>query len=465
MAKTTITVIGAGLAGCELALQLAQRSFDVTLIEQKPKQCNPAQRSCNFCELVCSNSFRGAALSNAVGLLKAEMQMLGSYVIRAAHATRVPAGGALAVDRDAFSQLMTQWVQEHPKIKSVSESLETLPEVRPLVVATGPLTGDLLAADLQRRLGQDSIAYYDAISPIVSADSINWDKVFSASRWNKGESDEDRQAYVNCPLERDQYFQLVKDIRDAEKVTPREFESPRYFEGCLPIEVMVERGERTLAFGPLKPVGLVDPRTSKRPYAVVQLRAENATATAYNLVGFQTRMVRDAQRRIIRSIPGLEQANIERYGSVHRNTFIDSPTVLDRHLRANGDRHLWFSGQITGVEGYVESAACGLIVALLIDDVYNERQVNPPPEETALGSLLRDLFTERRDFQPTNVTFALLPPIESSGGRYKRAERSEAMAARALETLDTWWQNRRATESDEFGYRAVGQEPGLERDL
>ena len=437
-----VTIIGAGLAGCELALQLASRSFKVTLIEQKPAARTPAQSSSNFCELVCSNSFRGASLSNAVGLLKAEMQLLGSHVMRAAQMTRVPAGGALAVDREKFSAIVSQWVKDNPQIRVVSETVERLPETRPLVIATGPLTGDQLTADLQQRLGQDNIAYYDAIAPIVAADSIDWDKVFLASRWEKGESDEDRKAYVNCPLDREEYFGLVREIANAEKVPPKDFEKPKYFEGCLPIEVMVERGERTLAFGPLKPIGLVDPRTSKRHYAVVQLRAENAAATAYNLVGFQTRMIQSEQLRIIRSIPGLENAHIERYGSIHRNTFIDSPTVLDGHLRLKTDPHLWFAGQLTGVEGYVESAACGLAAALLMDDVYSGREPQLPPETTALGCLIRYLATPQKHFQPTNVTFALFPPIESKPGRRHRSERSEAMAERSLQDLSHWWKVR-----------------------
>jgi methylenetetrahydrofolate--tRNA-(uracil-5-)-methyltransferase len=452
-----VTVIGAGLAGCELALQLASRSFKVKLIDQKPTSRTPAQSSPNYCELVCSNSFRGAALSNAVGLLKAEMQALDSFVMRAALLSKVPAGGALAVDREKFSELVSQWVKDNPNIRIVTETVDSVPEARPLVIATGPLTGDRLAADLQRRLGEDSIAYYDAIAPIVSADSIDWDKVFLASRWDKGENDEDRRAYVNCPLDREQYFQLVQEIANAQKVPPREFEKPKYFEGCLPIEVMVERGERTLAFGPLKPVGLVDPRTSKRPYAVIQLRAENAAATAYNLVGFQTRMIQPEQLRIIRTIPGLENAKFERYGSIHRNTFINTPTVLDAYLRLRADPHLWFAGQLTGVEGYVESAACGLVVALLIDDVHNGREPQLPPETTALGCLIRYLSVPRKNFQPTNVTFALFPPVESKPGRRHRAERSDAMAERALKDLAEWWQVRRAaSELDQSSDRAVG---------
>jgi len=442
MILPNVTVVGAGLAGCELALQLASRAFPVTLIDQKPTQRNPAQSSADFCELVCSNSFRGAALTNAVGLLKAEMVALDSYVMRAAQMSKVPAGGALAVDRDKFSAIVSEWVKGHPQIRVVSETVESLPEARPLVLATGPLTNSALATDLQHRIGQESIAYYDAIAPIVSADSIDWEHVFVASRWDKGESEEERKAYVNCPLDREQYFQLIREIAAAEKVPPRPFESPKYFEGCLPVEVMVERGERTLAFGPLKPIGLVDPRTSKRPYAVVQLRAENAAATAYNLVGFQTRMVQREQLRIIRMIPGLESANIERYGSIHRNTFIDSPRVLDGFLRFRADPKLWFAGQITGVEGYVESAASGLVVALLMEDVYRGREPQLPPETTALGSLLRYLSVPRDNFQPTNVTFALFPPVETKPGRRHRAERSEAMAERALYDLKQWWHAR-----------------------
>jgi methylenetetrahydrofolate--tRNA-(uracil-5-)-methyltransferase len=440
--ESNITIIGAGLAGCELALQLAERSFPVTLIEQKPVQRTQAQNSDNFCELVCSNSFRGAARSNAVGLLKEEMRLLGSFVMRAADATRVPAGGALAVDRSAFGQMMTEWVKNHKNIKLVSRCEKALPDVRPLVVATGPLTAESLAADLGQRFGNASIAYYDAISPIISADSINWSRVFVASRWDKGESDEDRRAYVNCPLERDEYFQLVSEIRSAEKVPARDFEDPRYFEGCLPIEVMAERGDRTLAFGPLKPVGLIDPRTSRRPYAVVQLRAENLAATDYNIVGFQTRMVQKDQLRIIRSIPGLEQAKFERFGSVHRNTFINSPILLDGNLRCKADSNLWFAGQITGVEGYVESAASGLVAALLMDDVYNHRPPSTLPDTTAIGSLIRYLCTEHKCFQPTNVTHALFPPLEITKRKRSRAERGEAIAERALDSLQSWWSHR-----------------------
>jgi methylenetetrahydrofolate--tRNA-(uracil-5-)-methyltransferase len=307
--------------------------------------------------------------------------------------------------------------------------------VRPLVVATGPLTGDALASQLEARLGIGSIAYYDAIAPIVAADSIDHDRVFCASRWDKGESLDDQKAYLNCPFEKAEYFDFVRAILGAEKVEPRAFERAKYFEGCLPIEVMAERGERTLAFGPMKPVGIIDPRSGRRPYAVVQLRREDAAGTAYNLVGFQTRMTQPEQARVLRSIPGLERAEFLRYGSVHRNTFIDAPKVLDGLLRWRGDARLWFAGQITGVEGYVESAASGLAVALLVADERAGRLLELPPPTTALGGLLRHLSTEQKHFQPTNVTFALVPPIVHEGKKLKKEHRGELLAERALTDL------------------------------
>jgi methylenetetrahydrofolate--tRNA-(uracil-5-)-methyltransferase len=439
-----VTVIGAGLAGSEVALQLANLGHAVRLIDQKPAVTNGAQQSSNYCELVCSNSLRGAALTNAVGLLKEEMRHLGSFVMKAADMTRVPAGGALAVDRERFSEQVSIWLREHPRITLESGNIQSIPSARPLVIATGPLTGELLAADICARVGRDSIAYYDAIAPIITADSIDWDRVFIASRWNKGDTDEERNAYVNCPLEREEYFQLVNELKLAEKVAPRKFEDPQYFEACLPVEVMAERGERTLAFGPLKPIGLVDPRTQRRPYAVIQLRTENAERTAYNIVGFQTRMTHGEQLRIIRTIPGLEHATFERYGSVHRNTFIDSPNTLDGFLRLRHEPDLWFAGQITGVEGYVESAASGLVAALLIDDVYNGRAPNLPPATTALGSLMRHLSTPQERFQPSNVIFAQFPPLPAAARKRSREERNQAMAARSLENLLPWLEARRS---------------------
>jgi methylenetetrahydrofolate--tRNA-(uracil-5-)-methyltransferase len=443
MSDPPITVVGAGLAGSELALQLAERGFLVRLVEQKPKVRNAAQQFDTFCELVCSNSLRGAALTNAVGLLKEEMRRLGSWVMRAADATRVPAGGALAVDRERFSRMMTDWLRAHARIEIVSDEVRRIPDQRPLVISTGPLTGDALSADLDARLGSGSVAYYDAIAPIVATDSIDQDKVFCASRWDKGESDEEQKAYLNCPFEKDEYFAFVRAVQQAEKVEPREFEKPKYFEGCLPIEVMAERGERTLAFGPMKPVGILDPRTGRRPYAVVQLRREDAAGTAYNLVGFQTRMKQAEQARIFRTIPGLERAEFLRFGSVHRNTFIDAPKVLDGFSCSRIDPELWFAGQITGVEGYVESAASGLAVALLISDKYRGRPLELPPPTTALGGLLRYLAAEQKHFQPTNITFALIPPVEHEGKKLKKEQRGELMATRALADLESYWQVRR----------------------
>jgi methylenetetrahydrofolate--tRNA-(uracil-5-)-methyltransferase len=431
-----VTIIGAGLAGSEAALTLASHGVDVRLLEQKPKQRTPAQSSDSLCELVCSNSFRGAALSNAVGLLKEEMRRVGSFVMQAADVTRVPAGGALAVDRDKFSARMTELLQANPRIELCAERVDALPTDRPLVIATGPLTGDALARDIASRVGADALAYYDAIAPIISADSIDWSKVFMASRWDKGESEEDRSAYVNCPLSEEQYRTFVSDVCAARKVEPKSFEEVRYFEGCLPIEVMAERGPQTLAFGPMKPVGLVDPKSGRRPHAVVQLRKEDEAGTAYNMVGFQTRMAWPEQDRVFRSIPGLENAEFQRYGAVHRNTFINAPKLLTPTLELKGEPGLYFAGQISGTEGYVESAAGGLLVALFLLDHFDGRRALPPPATTALGGLLTHVSRNGDDYQPSNITFSHLPPWE--GPRLKKRPKYEAMAARALSDLDAW---------------------------
>jgi methylenetetrahydrofolate--tRNA-(uracil-5-)-methyltransferase len=431
-----VTVIGAGLAGCEAALGLARRGIRVRLIEQKPGARTPAQHSDALCELVCSNSLRGAALTNAVGLLKEEMRRLGSFVMQAADATRVPAGGALAVDREQFSSAITRRIADEPLVELVCDQIERLPDARPLIVATGPLTGDALASDLEARLGRAGMAYYDAIAPIVAADSIDRDRVFRASRWDKGESDEERSAYVNCPLYQAQYARFVTDLVEARKVAPRPFEQIRYFEGCLPIEVMAERGEQTLAFGPMKPVGLVDPRTGRRPHAVVQLRAEDAAQTAFNLVGFQTRLTQPEQARIFRTIPGLEQAEFLRWGAVHRNTFIDSPRLLDGTLQLRAEPGVYFAGQITGTEGYVESAACGWLAAHFLEARLAGRVPTSPPETTAHGGLLAHLSRRVEDFQPSNVNFSLLAPW--AGPRLRKRARYQAMADRALADLDAW---------------------------
>jgi methylenetetrahydrofolate--tRNA-(uracil-5-)-methyltransferase len=427
-----VTIVGAGLAGTECAFQLAERGIGVRLIEQKPIARTPAQTGDGFAELVCSNSFRGDSLSNAVGLLKEELRRAGSLVLAVGETVRVPAGGAMAVDRELFSREVTRRISAHPLIERVSEVVTQLPAARPLVLATGPLTGDALAADLARVIGAEHLAYYDSIAPIVAADSIDWERVFRASRYDKGGDD----AYVNCPLDRAQYDVFITQLRAAERVQPHAFEEPRYFEGCLPIEVMADRGPQTLAFGPMKPVGLTDPRTGKRPHAVVQLRREDAAGTAYNLVGFQTRMKQPEQRRVFGLIPGLEQARFERYGTVHRNTFVNAPKVLAGDLSLVASPGVYVAGQICGVEGYVESAASGLCLGIALAAQLRGEASPAPPRTSALGSLLSHLSRPNDDFQPSNVVFSMFPAYE--GRRLGKRERHLALAERALSDLDPW---------------------------
>jgi methylenetetrahydrofolate--tRNA-(uracil-5-)-methyltransferase len=455
--SNTITIIGAGLAGSEAALQLAARGHRVRLLEQKPVRRTPAQTSDAFCELVCSNSFRGAALSNAVGLLKQEMRWLGSFVMKAADATRVPAGGALAVDRDAFSETMTRWVRESSAIEVVPGTVERLPPERPLLVATGPLTGDSLAQDIARAVGSDQLAYYDAIAPIITSDSIDWSKVFMASRWDKGESAEEQRAYVNCPLDRDGYEAFVDALLAGQKVEPKSFEEVRYFEGCLPIEVMAARGRRTLAFGPMKPVGLTDPRTGRWPHAVVQLRSEDVAQTAYNMVGFQTRLTWGEQQRIFRTLPGLEQAEFARFGAIHRNTFVNAPRLLDETMQLRLEPGLYFAGQITGSEGYVEGAASGWLAAWFISAALAGRQASPPPPNTAHGGLLTQLGRNAHDYQPSNITFSHLPPWQ--GPRLQKRAKYEALAARALADLRGWMLGQGLGDPDPSGIAVSAMEP------
>jgi methylenetetrahydrofolate--tRNA-(uracil-5-)-methyltransferase len=428
-----VTIIGGGLAGCECAWQLAERGVEVTLVEQKPDKRTPAQHGDGLAELVCSNSFRGAALSNAVGLLKEEMRRAGSLILAAGERARVPAGGAFAVDRDVFSAEVTARVEAHSRIRIEHREVTRIPDERPVVLATGPLTGDALAAAIAEVVGGEPLAYYDAIAPVVSAESIDWDKVFRASRYDKGGDD----AYVNCPLTKEEYDAFVAAVLEAEKVTPHSFEDVRYFEGCLPLEVMAERGHKTLAFGPMKPVGLTDPKTGRWPYAVVQLRQENKAATAYNLVGFQTRMKWPEQKRVLRMIPGLEQAEFERLGSVHRNTFVDSPRVLADDLSLKARPGVYLAGQISGVEGYVESAACGLVLGALLAARAQGEEAPLPPPTTALGALIghvRD--TTKEGFSPSNVVWSMFPPLE--GSRLRKRARHEAMAERGLRDLEPW---------------------------
>jgi len=431
-----IIVVGGGLAGCEAAWQLAIRGHTVELREQKPIKRTPAQHTDRLAELVCSNSLRGAALSNAVGLLKEEMRRAGSLVLACAEKAKVPAGGALAVDREVFATEVEAAIHGHPRITVVAGEVERIPDERPTILATGPLTGDALAKDLERVVG-DRLAYYDAIAPIVAAESIDLDKVFRASRWDKGGDD----AYLNAPMDKAQYAAFIEALLAADKVEAKAFENVRYFEGCLPIEVMAERGLDTLRFGPMKPVGLTDPRTGRWPWAVVQLRQEDGAATAYNLVGFQSRMTWGAQGRVLRMIPGLENAEFMRFGSVHRNTFVHAPRVLDATMQLKELPGVFLAGQVTGVEGYVESAAGGFLCAVLLAQRLSGGAIVPPPETTALGGLLTHLARDPGDkhgFQPSNITWAHIPPIPHSGKKLPKTERYERMAARALADLERW---------------------------
>ena len=435
MSEPRVTVVGAGLAGSECAYALAQRGVWVQLLEQKPIARSAAHSSDGLAELVCSNSLRSDSTTNAVGLLKEELRRCGSLVLACADRTRVPAGGALAVDREKFSAAIAAALDAHPNIERRPALIERIPEQRPVVLATGPMTADALARELARTIGQEQLAYYDSVAPIVTADSLDWDQVFEASRYDKGGD----SAYVNCPLDQPQYEAFVQALLDAEKMVAHPFEEPRYFEGCLPIEVMAERGRQTLAFGPMKPVGLSDPRTGQRPYAVVQLRREDGAGTAYNLVGFQTRMVQSEQRRVFGLIPGLARAAFERFGSVHRNTFVNAPVVLDDTLALRAAPGVYLAGQITGVEGYVESAACGLCVGAMLGERLQGRDASPPPLTTALGALLAYLRTPRSDFQPSNVVWSMFPELPNGPKRRQgRKERRDALAARALADLESW---------------------------
>lgn len=427
-----VVVIGAGLAGTECAWQMAERGVLVQLVEQKPAARTPAQHSNHMAELVCSNSFRGAALHNAVGQLKEEMHRVGSLVMEVGERHRVPAGGAFAVDRERFSAEMTERIDSHPRIEVVNERVDRIPDVRPVVIATGPLTSGGLADDLAAAVGANHLAYYDAIAPIVAADSIDFDQAFRASRYDKGGD----AAYVNCPLDETEYHAFVDALLAAEKVAPREFEEVRYFEGCLPIEVMAARGAKTLSFGCMKPVGLVDPRTGRRPHAVVQLRQEDAGATAYNMVGFQTRMKWPEQKRVFRMIPGLQDAEFERFGSVHRNTFVDSPRVLDDDLALRARPGVHLAGQICGVEGYVESAACGMLVGIELAHQLRGEGFSFPPRTTMLGGMIGHLRDANEDFQPSNVMWSMVAPLE--GQRLKKRARRDAQSARALQDLGAW---------------------------
>ncbi|AID01185.1 FADH(2)-oxidizing methylenetetrahydrofolate--tRNA-(uracil(54)-C(5))-methyltransferase TrmFO [Staphylococcus xylosus] len=427
-----VNVVGAGLAGSEAAYQLAQRGVKVNLIEMRPVKQTPAHHTDKFAELVCSNSLRGNALTNAVGVLKEEMRRLDSLIISAADKARVPAGGALAVDRHDFAGYVTETLKEHPNITVLNEEINSIPEGY-TIIATGPLTTDKLANEIVEATGKDQLYFYDAAAPIVEKDSIDLEKAYLKSRYDKGEA-----AYLNCPMTEEEFNTFYDALMEAEVAPVNEFEKEKYFEGCMPFEVMAERGRKTLLFGPMKPVGLEDPKTGKRPYAVVQLRQDDAAGTLYNIVGFQTHLKWGAQKDVIRLIPGLENVEIVRYGVMHRNTFINSPDVLTETYELKGREELYFAGQMTGVEGYVESAASGLVAGINVAHKIQNKGEVVFPRETMIGSMAYYISHAKneKNFQPMNANFGLLPTLEN---RIKDKKlRYETLANRALDYLDNY---------------------------
>jgi methylenetetrahydrofolate--tRNA-(uracil-5-)-methyltransferase len=424
-----VAVVGAGLAGCEAAFQLARRGVPVTLFEMRPGFRSPAHQGDDFAELVCSNSLRASSLGNAVGLLKEEMRRLGSLVLEAADACAVPAGRALAVDRTAFARRITERIEGDPRIEIRRERVDRIPEAPLAILATGPLTAEPLARELAGTLGSAHLYFYDAIAPIVYADSVDPEVAFRASRWEDGEGD-----YLNLALGREGYERFVDDLVAADQVPLHPFEAALYFEGCLPIEEMARRGRETLAFGPLKPVGLRDPRSGARPHAVVQLRQEDKSGALYNLVGFQTKLRVGEQQRIFRTLPGLEKAVFARYGSVHRNTYVNAPQCLGPGLELRARPGVYLAGQIAGVEGYVESAALGLLAGVNAAFAFRGEAPPLPPETSAHGALLRHLReADPRRFQPMNVNYGLFPAL--AGAPRQRRARCERLAERALADL------------------------------
>ena len=429
-----IKILGAGLAGCEAALWLANQGVQVHLYEQKPLHFSPAHQKEGFAELICSNSLKAERLDSASGLLKEEMRLMGSSLLGCAEKTRVAAGGALAVDRDAFSREVTGLVEQHPNITLHRQRVERIDESAPVLVATGPLTDGPLAADIQRLIGGQSLSFYDAAAPIVTAESLDMEKVFAASRYGRGEAD-----YLNCPFSKAEYEAFYEALSTAERAPLHDFDADgnlTVYEGCMPIEVMAGRGPDTMRFGPLRPVGLTDPRTGHRPWANVQLRSENRQNTMYNLVGFQTNLKFGEQKRVFSLIPGLEHAEFVRYGVMHRNTFLNSPKLMAENLALKAHPNVWFAGQITGFEGYMESAACGLLAARGILAALEGKTMTPPPADTMCGALIRYITSENKDFQPMGSNMGILPPLENHI-RDKR-ERYAALADRAVADMKAW---------------------------
>ena len=429
-----IVIIGAGLAGCEAAWQIANRGGKVVLYEMKPHRFSPAHHSPDLAEIVCSNSLKSESFENGHGLLKREMEMLGSLILQAARQTRVPAGDSLAVDRHLFSRNVTRMLEAMKNVEIVRNEVTSIPSEGVVIIASGPLTSEALEVEIRDLTGDRGLFFYDAIAPVVAADSIDMENTFRASRYGKGGND-----YINCPLTHEEYDRVVEALNQAERMEAHPFERQHLFEGCLPVEEMAERGHDTLAYGPLKPVGLIDPRTGTQPFAAVQLRQEDLSGTLFGLVGFQTRLKYEDQKRVFRMIPGLGHAEFVRLGSMHRNTFIDSPALLEETLQLRGAPRMLFAGQITGVEGYMESAAMGLLSGI---NAYRLSQGAPgivPPSETMIGALTHYIVhAPVRPFQPMNANFGLLPP---PAGRVKKRDKRRFLATRALARMEVWKEN------------------------
>tara|TARA_B100001059_G_C17833387_1_gene586232 strand:+ start:3262 stop:4611 length:1350 start_codon:yes stop_codon:yes gene_type:complete len=437
-----LNIIGGGMAGSEAAWQAAQMGLNVVIHEMRPQVKTFAHQTADLGEMVCSNSFRSDDHEqNAVGLLHWEMLQAEGVIIQTAYEHRLPAGGALAVDREVFAKNITRKLKAHPKITIVNNEIDALPQSGHWIVATGPLTSSALGASLAKTTGRDALAFFDAIAPILYYDSIDMSKAWMQSRYDKGETEAERTAYLNCPMDKSQYERFIDALLEAEKTEFHEGETAGYFDGCLPIEVMAERGRETLRFGPMKPVGLTNPHSSQKPYAVVQLRRDNALGTLYNIVGFQTKMKYGAQKEVLRQIPGLETAEFARLGGIHRNTFLNSPTLLDHQMRLKAAPHLRFAGQITGVEGYVESAAMGLLAGRMAASEILGKPLPSVPEDTALGALMLHITggADAKTFQPMNVNFGLFRPIEGTkNGRKGRKERYKGYTDRAKSAWQDW---------------------------
>lgn len=420
-----INIVGGGLAGAEAAYQIARRGTDVTLYEMRPSAFTPAHKTACLAELVCSNSMKSKEFTNAHGLLKEELRMLGSLVIRVAHETAIPGGKALVVDREKFAQRITDEIESNARIRVVREEVEEIPSGT-VIIATGPLTSSKLAEKIGTLTGEENLYFFDAISPVIDAESVDMEKAFYASRYMKEKNDD----YLNCPLTEEEYNLFYEELISAGRIEFKEFEKTSYFEGCLPIEVMAERGRQTLLYGPMKPVGLIDEHTGKRPFAVIQLRKENAGGTMFNLVGFQTKLTYQEQDRVLRLVPALKNALFLRYGSVHRNTYIQSPVVLSESLQLKKNSNIFFAGQITGVEGYVESTAMGFVAGLSAHAYERGKTFIPPPQDTCVGALLQYITTETNNFQPMNVNFGLFKD-------YRKREK-EMTVNRALQSIVLW---------------------------